>query len=141
MFRLSVVLGVVLASVAAAQQEDWTFPNPLQGENVAAPCQNFDAQVQASDPQAMQYIVGVWEGTGVIPATPGLMPGTPFQYRATNLPDGSFTAEHYGCFTMQSEAIECPTSASRPSAPGSASAASATRASSSIRSVVVPSIR
>jgi hypothetical protein len=45
------------------------------------------------------------------------------------------------CRTMMSEAIEWPSSATRPSTPGSASAASATRPISAMSSCVVPSMR
>ena len=92
------------ATTATAQQDNWTFPNPLQGENVAATCDNWPAQQQSADPQAMQYLVGVWESTGMIPGTPGIMPDTPIQIRAQNSPDGTFVADRYGCFQMQSVA-------------------------------------
>lgn len=100
---LSALLAL-LAPAARAQTEDWSLPNPLQGDNVAATCQNWPAQQQSADPQAMQAMVGVWEGTGMIPGTPGIMPDTPYQYRATNSPDGTFAVDRYGCFTMESVA-------------------------------------
>ena len=94
----------LLAAPAVAQQDNWAFPNPLQGGNVAATCDNWAAQQQSADPQAMQYLEGVWESMGMIPGTPGIMPDTPIQIRATNSPDGSFVADRYGCFEMQSVA-------------------------------------
>lgn len=100
---LALVLTLATAAPVPAQQ-DWNFPNPLQGENVAATCQNFDAQVQASDPQAMQMLVGVWEGMSMIPGTPGIMPDTPIQFRVTNSANGTFAVDRYGCFEMQSVA-------------------------------------
>ena len=92
----------LLATDASAQQDNWTLPNPLQGSNVAATCDNWAAQQQSADLQAMQYIAGVCEGTGLIPGTPGIMPDTPYQFRVGNRPDGTFEVEGYGCFTMQS---------------------------------------
>ena len=103
LFRIASAL-VLSATTAAAQQDDWSFPNPLQGGNVADTCQNFDAQVQASDPQAMQMVVGVWEGMSMIPGTPGIMADTPIQFRVTNSPNGGFVVDRYGCFEMQSVA-------------------------------------
>lgn len=97
-------LTLLLATAAFAQDDNWTFPNPLQNGNVAATCDNWEAQMQAADPQAMQQIAGVWEGVGMIPGTPGIMPDTPYQYRAVNNPDGTFTVDRYGCFEMQSVA-------------------------------------
>ena len=102
--RLCVLSAVLFATAAAAQQEGWTLPNPLQGGNVAATCDNWPAQQQSVDPQAMQMVAGVWQGTGMIPGTPGIMPDTPCQFRASNMPDGTFQVERHGCFTMQSVA-------------------------------------
>jgi len=45
---LPVVLAL-LATAAAAQHEGWTLPNPLQGGNVAATCDNWPAQQQSAD--------------------------------------------------------------------------------------------
>lgn len=101
MNRALTVLAVLLAPAALAQ-EDWNFPNPNRSAGVAATCDSWPAQRRAADPQAMQVIVGVWEGQAMMPGTPGIMPDTPYQYRATNRPDGTFTLERYGCFTMQS---------------------------------------
>ena len=98
---LALTLTLILAGPALSQQ-DGTFPNPLQNQNVAATCNNWEAQVQSADPQAMQMLVGVWDSVGMIPGTPGLMPDTPIQIRSTNSPDGTFVADRYGCFEMQS---------------------------------------
>jgi hypothetical protein len=98
------LLLATFATTAVAQQENWAFPNPLQGENTAATCQNWPAQQQSADPQAMQYLVGVWESMSMIPGTPGITPDTPIQIRSQNSPDGTFVADRYGCFEMQSVA-------------------------------------
>jgi hypothetical protein len=97
-----VCVAAVSCGAAAAQQEDWAFPNPLRNDNVAATCDNWPAQQRSADPRAMQMIVGTWESTGMIPGTPGIMPDTPIQVRATNSPDGTFVVDRYGCFEMQS---------------------------------------
>ena len=49
LFRIASAF-VLSATAAAAQQEDWSFSNPLQGGNVAATCDNWAAQQQSADP-------------------------------------------------------------------------------------------
>lgn len=101
----ALAITLTLASaLPVLSQQDWNFPNPLQNQNLAATCNNWEAQVQSADPQAMQMLVGVWEGMSMIPGTPGIMPDTPIQVRSTNSPDGTFVADRYGCFEMQSVA-------------------------------------
>ncbi len=105
-FRISALALTLTLGLAAPvlSQQDWNFPNPLQNQNLAATCDNWEAQVRAADPQAMQMLVGVWDSVGMIPGTPGIMPDTPIQIRSTNSPDGTFVADRYGCFEMQSVA-------------------------------------
>jgi hypothetical protein len=50
----------------------------------------------------MQVVAGVWEGTGMLPGTPGLMPDTPMRFRAVNDPSGIYEVEIEACFQMQS---------------------------------------
>lgn len=105
-FRISALALTLTLGLAAPvlSQQDWNLPNPLQNQNLAATCDNWEAQVRAADPQAMQMLVGVWDSVGMIPGTPGIMPDTPIQIRSTNSPDGTFVADRYGCFEMQSVA-------------------------------------
>ena len=105
---LGTVVGAVLVAIwaggPATAQEDpnWQFPNPLREQNLAANCQNFQAMMQQADPQAMQALAGMWQGQGMIPGTPGIMPDTPYQYQVQNDASGNFQMQRYGCFTMQS---------------------------------------
>lgn len=102
--RLRFVLPLLCLPAAAAAQEGWVFPNPLQNQNLAATCQNWEAQVASADPRAMQALAGVWDGIGMVPGVPGIMADTQIQIRSTNDPNGSYRVDRYGCFEMQSVA-------------------------------------
>jgi hypothetical protein len=102
MTRFSVMalcfLGCAISSGTQAQTNTDPLPNPLQRGNVAATCANLPEMMQAADPQAMQRITGVWDSTGVIPGTPGMVSDTQIQARSQIDANGGFQLDQYGCF-------------------------------------------
>jgi hypothetical protein len=102
---MMLAVGLLAAGPGAGQENgDWTLPNPYRDEGIAATCNTWEQQRQAADPQAMQALAGVWQGMGMVPGVAGIMADTPIQIRSMNAPDGTFRADRYGCFQMQSVA-------------------------------------
>jgi hypothetical protein len=95
-----IAVGLGLTAGSAGSQGN--YPNPLQGDNTTAGCSNWQAEMAANDPQAMQRLVGVWQGEGMVPGTPGVVGDTPIQIRTTISANGAFQVERYGCFQMLS---------------------------------------
>jgi hypothetical protein len=96
---LAFVAACAAAPVAAQDDTQFDFPNPLRLQNLAATCASMTQQIMAGDPAAMQALVGVWQGNVTIPGAPGLYDPSPGQVQVTNNPDGTYVVLTYGCIT------------------------------------------
>jgi hypothetical protein len=97
--RLCAALFLIAAPVWAQNEAEFDFPNPLRLQNLAATCNTMRAQINNADPQAMQALIGVWQGVVTIPGAEGLYAPSQGQIQVTYSPNGTFEVLTYGCIT------------------------------------------
>jgi hypothetical protein len=107
--RLSLIFCLALGAPALAQ-EDFELPNPLRLQNLAATCNGMAAQIRATDPRAVQVLIGVWQGNGMVPGVQGYYPDAPAQTQVTFSADGSMLNQTYACIRPFAGGEFCNTS-------------------------------